>query len=75
MTDHIGSYRIRWANVLVLNRSDQRVRMCMAERRQSFLGLKFWWPIGEWRNSEAACESDIAYDRSLRAPMPKCRYL
>lgn len=43
MAGNVGDYRIRWAVVTCMGgRFVRRERLCIAERRYSLLGLKFW---------------------------------
>lgn len=66
-----AEYRIRWAHVQGPWHGTRR--MCMAERRNLFLGLfPMWWPLwrGDWRFSEAEAENDIIDDQT---PLPKPR--
>lgn len=74
MADRVGSYRIRWAVVSHGNgHRFRRERMCIAERRCSFLGLfGFWFPFegGEWRFHERDALRDIERDRELRRALP-----
>ena len=66
-------YRIRWAIVSHSNGYRfRRERMCLAERRHSVLGIKFWFPFegAEWRWDEQDALRDIERDKNLRAPLP-----
>jgi hypothetical protein len=69
-----GTYRVRWAVVSHSNGYRfSREKMCIAERRYSFLGLfGFWLPFegAEWRFDERRAEQDIERDRYLREPLP-----
>lgn len=74
MADSVSDYRIRWANVLNLSSGHMpggnKQRMCIAERRTGFLCFRFWWPVNDWRWSEASALRDVEYDRHLRSPLP-----
>lgn len=63
-----SEYRIRWA-IVTIGRT--KARMCIAERRVRFLIFISWWPIGDWRYSEAEARRDAEYDIALRKPLPQ----
>jgi hypothetical protein len=74
MMADVGTYRIRWAVVSHSNgHRISRERMCIGERRYSFLGLfGFWFPFegAEWHFDERRAEQDIERDRELRTALP-----
>lgn len=64
-----AKYRVRWG--IVNGAGDRREKRCLAERRVSFLGLPFWWPLsnGGWRTGFSQAEADIDADIQLRKPL------
>ena len=71
--DRQPEYRIRWANVRVVNgRYDTTQRLCIAERKSRWFG---WWPCidADWSVSENQADRDIQRDKRLRMPPPQPR--
>jgi hypothetical protein len=65
-------YRIREARIEVCNgRHCWHERRFIAERRITFLGMKWWWPVIDWgwRNTANEAQCDAEHDAYLRKPL------